>query len=94
MQVNVSSMNAHNSWMNANANNVANVNSKDYNSTKTMVAQTPAKSVEAVNTKSSSPTNLTKELTNQIPIEKGMGAQEKAIKVQEQMMGGILNILA
>ena len=94
MQVNVNSMNAHVNWLNSNANNIANVNTKDHNATRTVLENNTQSSVEAVNSKTNKETNLSKELTNQIPIEKGFDAQVKAIKTQEEMMGGILNILA
>jgi len=94
MQVNVNSMNAHTNWLNSNANNIANVNTKDNNATRTVLENNTQGSVEAVNSKTNKETNLSKELTNQIPIEKGFDAQVKAVKTQEKMMGGILNILA
>jgi flagellar hook protein FlgE len=93
MQVNVSSLNAHNNWMANNANNIANVNTKDYKAADTVLKDNTPDSVTASTTKSNSDTNLTKDLTNQIPIVGGFDANVQAIKTQEETVGSILNIL-
>jgi len=93
MQVNVSSLNAHNNWMANNATNIANVNTKDYKATNTVLKDNTPSSVMASATKSNSDTNLTKDLTNQIPIKVGFDANIQAIKIQEETVGSILNIL-
>ncbi len=93
MQINVSSLNAHNNWMANNATNIANVNTKDYKAINTVLKDNTSNSVTASATKSNSGTNLTKDLTNQIPIKAGFDANIKAIKIQEETVGSILNIL-
>ncbi|MDX1808071.1 MAG: flagellar basal body rod C-terminal domain-containing protein [Sulfurospirillaceae bacterium] len=93
MQVNVSSMNAYNDWLSNNSNNIANVNTQDYKATNTNITNIKG-DVNAVSTKSSSGTDLTKELTDQISITTGFKADLKAVKTQDQMLGSILNLLA
>ncbi len=50
MQVNANSMMAHQNWMANNANNVANVNSEDFNSAQTTIQNPSEGSVQAVST--------------------------------------------
>ena len=93
MQVNANSMMAHSSWMNANANNIANVNSENFNASNTSI-QNSNDSLKAVFVSTSSGTNLAKDMVEQIPIAGGFNAQLAAIKTQEQMIGSLLNIKA
>ena len=93
MQVNATSMMAHTDWLATNANNIANVNTQDYNSIETTL-QSENNSVSAVSSLSESGTDLASDLTEQIPIEGGFNAQVKAIKTQEEMIGSLLDMLA
>lgn len=92
MQVNVNSMSAHANWMGNNANNIANVNSKDYNSVQTTLQNPSEGSVVASSSQSELGTDLAKELTEQIPIEQGNEAQTKAIKTEDEMLGTLLDL--
>ncbi len=92
MQVNANSMMAHQNWMSNNANNIANINSDNFNSTATTIQNPSEGSVQAVSSTTSSSTDLTREITEQIPIEKGFNAQAAAIKTQEQMIGSLIDL--
>ena len=94
---NISSIQAHQSYMNANANNVANVNSDGFAPTHTTMqsngdAVKATFSQESIDSASKSQTDLTKELTDQISIEKTVGANVSAIKTQDAMFGSLLDI--
>jgi flagellar hook protein FlgE len=93
MQVNVSSMNAYNDWLTNNSNNIANVNTKDYKASDTNITNIQG-DVNAITSQSSSGTDLTKELTDQISITNGFKADVTAVKTQDQMIGTVLNLLA
>ena len=93
MQINANSIHAHASWMANSAHNVANVNSQDFKASDTQLENDKSNSVQAHKIKSENNTNLEKEFTNQINIQKGVEANTKAIKTQQEMMGGLLNIL-
>lgn len=92
MQVNSNSMIAHSAWMNNNANNVANANTQDFNASSTSIQSNGKNSVNAVSRVGDNGTNLAKELTDQVPIEKGFSAQAAAIKTQEEMIGSLLDL--
>ncbi len=93
MQVNSNSMMAHNTWMNANANNIANVNTQDFNASSTTIQQSSNTSLKAVSNPTGGSTNLAKDMSEQIPIAGGFNAQAAAIKTQEQMIGSLLDML-
>ncbi len=92
MQVNANSMMAHQNWMANNANNVANVNSEDFNSAQTTIQNPSEGSVQAVSTTTESSTNLSRELTEQIPIEKATGANAQAVKAYDEMIGSLIDL--
>ena len=94
---NISSIQAHQSYMNANANNVANVNSDGFAPTRTTMSSSgdavkATFSQQNIDSASKSQTDLTKELTDQISIEKTVGANVSAIKTQDAMFGSLLDI--
>lgn len=93
MQVNVSSMNAYNDWLSNNSNNIANANTQDYKATNTNITNIGG-DVNAISSKSSEGTDLTKELTDQMSISNGFKADVVAVKTQDQMVGSLLNLLA
>jgi flagellar hook protein FlgE len=92
MQVNASSMVAHQDWMNSNANNVANVNTDGFNSTQTTIQNPAEGSVQATGSTSESGTDLARELTEQIPIEKAHGANAQAVKAYDEMIGSLIDL--
>jgi len=83
--------------MNANANNVANVNSDGFAPTRTTLQENgdgvkAAFSQQSNDSTSKSQTDLTKELTDQVSIEKTVGANVSAIQTQDAMFGSLLDI--
>jgi flagellar hook protein FlgE len=92
MQVNASSMMAHQDWMSNNANNIANVNSDNFNSTATTIQNPSEGSVQALSSTNQSGTNLARELTEQIPIEKATGANAQAVKAYDEMIGSLIDL--
>lgn len=96
---NISSIAAHQSMMNANANNIANANSERFIPTDTTITNSGS-SVVAEHSKAQdnnslqSQTNLTKEIVNQITIEKATEANVKAIRTQDDILGSLLDIKA
>jgi len=88
MRINANSMMAHQTLMNVNANNIANVNSKDFKADEANIDNNLNVSVNSTN----KPTNITKELTNQIPIADGFEAQTPVIKTEDEMMGTLLDM--
>lgn len=96
---NVSSITAHQTWMNNNANNVANVNSERFVPTDTRLSSQEnsvvAKGVKSDDTFSqNSQTDLSKELTDQMMIEKATASNTSAIKAQDEMLGSLLDTKA
>jgi flagellar hook protein FlgE len=90
INVNVNSMLAHQTLMDINANNIANVNTKDFKSVDAKIVDRLEISTNTVN----EGTNLTKELTEQIVIENGFKAQVPAIKTQDEITKTLLDIKA
>jgi len=89
ISVNVNSMQAHQKLMDINANNIANVNTENFNSTSAHI--TDRLEISA-NTDAS--VDITKEITDQIVIEDGFKAQVPAIKTQDEMTKTLLDIKA
>jgi len=86
--------------MNNNSNNIANLNTDGFIPQNTVIKESGGNSTQAVtsradDTKSEkSQTNLTKEITDQISIEKVTEANVNAIRTQNQMLGSLLDIKA
>ncbi|MDP1784308.1 MAG: hypothetical protein Q8K81_02655 [Sulfuricurvum sp.] len=97
---NVSSILSHQSYMNSDANNVANVNTDRYVAQNTVIEEAGRSSTKAVTTRATdmgsekSQTNLTKEITDQITIEKVTEANVQAIRTQDRMLGSLLDLKA
>lgn len=97
---NVSSIMSHQTYMNNNANNVANVNTDGFIPQNTVIKEVEKGSTQAVtsqandNKSEKSQTNLTKEITDQIAIEKVTEANVSAIRAQDEMLGSLLDIKA
>lgn len=95
----IASVRAHSTWMDVNANNVANVNTDKFKSVDTRLENngnenpTPVlRENESKSAEDRSNTDLAKELTDQIPIEKGLAVNVKAIKTQDEMLGTLMDI--
>ncbi len=92
MQVNVNSIVAHADWMANNSNNIANIDTQGYKASDT-VLQNDGAGISASSSKSESRTNLTKEITDQISISKGIEANVAVIKTENKILGSLLDIL-
>lgn len=96
---NLSSIQAHQKFMNTNANNIANVNTDGFIPSDTRLSNN-AGSVHAQNTKADdngserSQTNLIKEIPDQIIIQNATALNVTAIKTQDEMIGTLLDIEA
>ncbi len=96
---NVSSLIAHQGFANANANNVANVNTEGFVPTKTTLtngggAVSANFQTTTDNGSSLSQTDLSRELTDQVIVQNGHEVQGTAIRTQDEMLGSLLDILA
>lgn len=97
---NVSSILSHQTFLNTNAHNVANVNTDGFIPQNTTIHENGTDSTKAVTSKatdtgaSTSQTNLAKEITDQIMIENITEADVVAIRTQNEMLGSLLDIKA
>jgi len=98
MSSNISSLMSNQSYMNNNASNVANVNTDGYVPRNTTISETQNGATKANTTLASSngseksQTNLSKELTDQVAIEKVAQSNLQAIRTQDEMLGSLLDI--
>lgn len=92
MQVNASSMMAYTNWMANSSNNVANVNTNGFTATQTTLQNPTEGSVQAISSKTNAPTDLASEFTDQIAIGGGFNAIAQAIKVQDEMIGSLIDL--
>ena len=95
---NVSSLLAHQDFANANANNVANVNTGGFVPTQTTLSDNKGgvqASFQKVDNNGStlSQTDLNTEITDQVVLQNGHEVQATAIKTQDEMLGSLLDIL-
>lgn len=96
----ISSMGAHSIWMDVNANNIANVNTDKFKSVDARLEEGQKENPKAFlkegyeNPTGRSSTDLAKELTDQIPIEKGYGINAKVIKAKDEALGTLLDMIA
>ena len=86
---NINSMSAHQTLMDINANNIANVNTKNFKPDEAVIGD----KLE-VNSQKGDRLELSKEITNQIVIENGFKVQAPAIKTQNEMTKTLLDIKA
>jgi flagellar hook protein FlgE len=96
---NISSIQAHQTMMNVNANNVANVNTDGFVPKDTRMSSTQnavgANVRTADNTGSQkSQTNLAKEIPDQIVASNATAVNVKAIRAQDEMLGSLLDMKA
>ncbi len=95
---NVSSIQAHQTLMNNSANNVANVNTDRFVPADATLGNTANGSVTATvsagtdNGSTASQTNLSREMTDQMNVERSVEANAEAIRTQDQMYGSLLDI--
>lgn len=88
MEVNVSSMLAHQNWIDTNANNIANINSNSYNSKRTIIEEGPV----AVGETTKSGVDLTKEMSDQVIASKGFDMQAGVISTYDELLGTLLDM--
>ena len=96
---NISSIQAQQTAMNTNANNIANVNSDRFLPKDTIItdsAGTPTPNTRAADDNGSqrSQTDLAKEIPDQIEIESAVAVNVTAIKTQDELLGSLLDIKA
>lgn len=91
MQVNANAMTAMSNWMNNSANNVANLNTQDFGATRTTISSELNTPVAQVS-QSENRTDLTKELSDQIVIDKSFEANANVIKAKDEMIGSLLDL--
>lgn len=95
---NLSSIQAHQTLMDNSANNVANVNTDRFVPKEGTIAGGAGDSVRAQITEGSdngsvnSQTDLGRELTDQMILERGVEANVASIRTQDQMYGSLLDI--
>ncbi|MCW8895121.1 MAG: hypothetical protein OQK48_00760 [Sulfurimonas sp.] len=96
---NISSIQAHQTMMNNNAHNVANVNTDKFRPTDTVMSETGS-SVTANSRKTDdtgsqkSQTDLSKEIPDQMIVQGATSANVSAIQTQDEMFGSLLDIKA
>ena len=88
MQVNINSMQAHQSWIDRNANNIANINSDSYKSERTIIKDGPMAVGETTDHK----VDLTKEMSDQIVASKGFDVQANVIRAYDELLGTLLDM--
>ena len=86
---NINSMTSHQTLMDINSNNIANVNTKNFKPDEGVIGN----NLE-VNSQKGDRLELSKEITNQVVIENGFKAQAPAIKTQDEMTKTLLDIKA
>lgn len=94
---NISSIQSHQTMMNTNANNIANVNTdrfvpSDTRMTSNGTSVSPNTRKADDNGSLRSQTNLAKEIPNQIIAQNATAANISAIKTQDKMLGSLLDI--
>lgn len=94
---NISSIQAHQTMMNVNANNIANVNTdgfvpKDTRMTSTQNSVSASIRSADSNGSQKSQTNLSKEIPDQIIASEATALNVTAIKTQDEMLGSLLDI--
>ena len=100
ISTNLSSLQANQTFMNTNADNIANVNTDGFRPTQTTISNPSKGTVQADLSKADdtgspkSQTDLTKEISDQVIIGGVSQANVTAIKTQDEMMGSLLDIKA
>jgi len=100
ISTNISSIQSHQTMMNTNANNIANVNTDGFVPNDTRMSSGAGNSVVANNKQADdngsirSQTDLTKEIPDQIIAQDAVGVNVASIKTQDQMLGTLLDMKA
>jgi len=100
ISTNISSLQANQTFMNTNADNIANVNTDGFRPTQTTISNPSQGAIQANLSKADdtgspkSQTDLTKEISDQVIIGGVSQANVTAIKTQDEMMGSLLDIKA
>ncbi len=84
----VTSMQAHRNWMDVSANNVANINTRNFKADDTIITDGPGVSVR----QTEGPTDLAEEMTDQIVIAGGFAAQTSVVRTEDEMLGTLLDM--
>ena len=87
--ININSLMAHQTLMDINANNIANINTSNFKPDEAHIEN----NLEVKSSKGDR-LELSKELTNQIVIENGFKAQVPPIKTEDEMTKSLLDIKA
>ncbi|AHJ13332.1 MULTISPECIES: flagellar basal body rod C-terminal domain-containing protein [Sulfurospirillum] len=93
MNINATSMTAMSNWMNNSAQNVANVNTDNYNATQTTISN-QGNAVVAQSSQTENSTDLATEFTDQIALETNFEANTKPIQAEDEMIGSLLDMKA
>ena len=93
MNINATSMTAMSNWMNNSAQNVANVNTENYNATQTTISNQGG-AVVAQSSQTENGTDLATEFTDQIALETNFEANTKPIQAEDEMIGSLLDMKA
>jgi flagellar hook protein FlgE len=100
ISTNVSSIQAHQTWLNNSANNVANVNTNGFVPSDTTLTDGQNRNVKASTAQAKndgstqSQTDLSKEIPDQITITNSVAANVSGINTQNEMYGSLLDIKA
>ena len=93
MNINATSMTAMSNWMNNSAQNVANVNTDNYNATQTTISN-QGNAVVAQSSQTENSTDLATEFIDQIALETNFEANTKPIQAEDEMIGSLLDMTA
>jgi len=91
MNINATSMTAMSNWMNNSAQNVANVNTDNYNAIQTTISN-QGNAVVAQSSQTENSTDLSTEFTDQIALETNFEANTKPIQAEDEMIGSLLDM--
>jgi len=84
----IRSMQAHTTWMQNSAHNVANLNTQNFDAKNTRIES----DTRAVTQPSGQATRLAKEMADQIVLSDGFEAQGVTIRTQDAMLGTLLDM--
>ena len=93
MNINATSMTAMSNWMSNSAQNVANVNTDNYNATQTTISN-QGNAVVAQSSQTENSIDLATEFTDQIALETNFEANTKPIQAEDEMIGSLLDMKA
>ena len=94
MMTSVSSINAHQAWLDNSAANVAGTNNQNPINRESTITSGSTNAPQTVTSVSEKPVEIAKEMTDQIMIPQAAEANADAIRTQDEMTGTLLNLLA